>query len=36
MKDTWNALSRQEQQRLTEQRRKMVPHTASRSTKRRS
>jgi len=25
----WNALSRQEQQRLTEQLRKMVPHTAS-------
>ena len=31
--DAWNALSRQEQQRLTEQRRKMVPHAASGSTK---
>jgi MerR family transcriptional regulator, thiopeptide resistance regulator len=29
MKDTWNALSRQEQQRLTEQRRKMIPHSAT-------
>lgn len=26
--DAWNALSRQEQQRLTEQRREMVPHAA--------
>jgi MerR family transcriptional regulator, thiopeptide resistance regulator len=34
--DVWNALSRQEQQRLTEQRRKMVPHAASGSTKGRS
>jgi MerR family transcriptional regulator, thiopeptide resistance regulator len=33
MKDTWTALSGQEQQRLTEQRRKMVPHSASGSTK---
>jgi len=32
----WNALSRQEQQRLTEQRRKMVPHAAGASTKGRS
>ena len=31
--DAWNALGRQEQQRLTEQRRKMVPHAASGSTK---
>jgi MerR family transcriptional regulator, thiopeptide resistance regulator len=31
--DAWNALSRQQQQRLTEQRRKMVPHAASGSTK---
>lgn len=31
--DAWNALSRQEQQRLTEQLRKMVPHPASGSTK---
>ena len=31
--DAWNALSRQEQQRLTEQRRKMVSHAASGSTK---
>jgi MerR family transcriptional regulator, thiopeptide resistance regulator len=30
--DAWNALSRQEQQRLTKQRRKMVPHAASGST----
>jgi hypothetical protein len=28
MEDTWNALSRQEQQRLTEQRRKTVPRCA--------
>jgi MerR family transcriptional regulator, thiopeptide resistance regulator len=28
MEDAWNALSRQEQQRLTEQRRRMVPHAA--------
>jgi MerR family transcriptional regulator, thiopeptide resistance regulator len=34
--DAWNALSRLEQQRLTEQRRKMVPHAASGSTKGRS
>jgi hypothetical protein len=32
-KDAWNALSRQEQQRLTEQLRTMVPHAASGSTK---
>jgi MerR family transcriptional regulator, thiopeptide resistance regulator len=31
--DAWNALSRQEQQRLTEQLRTRVPHTASGSTK---
>jgi MerR family transcriptional regulator, thiopeptide resistance regulator len=31
--DAWNALSRQEQQRLTEQHRKMVPYAASGSTK---
>jgi DNA-binding transcriptional MerR regulator len=31
--DAWNALSRQEQQRLTEQLRKRVPHAASGSTK---
>ena len=31
--DAWKALSRQEQQRLTEQLRKMVPHDASGSTK---
>jgi DNA-binding transcriptional MerR regulator len=31
--DAWNALSRQEQQRLTEQLRKTVPHAASGSTK---
>jgi MerR family transcriptional regulator, thiopeptide resistance regulator len=31
--DAWNALSREEQQRLTKQRRKMVPHAASGSTK---
>jgi len=31
--DAWNALSRQEQQRLTEQLRKMVPRAASGSTK---
>ena len=31
--DAWNALSRQQQQRLTEQRRKMVPHAASGITK---
>ena len=31
--DAWNALGRQEQQRLTEQRRKMVPHAASGSTR---
>lgn len=31
--DAWNALSRQEQQRLTQQLRKMVPHAASGSTK---
>jgi DNA-binding transcriptional MerR regulator len=30
--DAWNALSRQEQQRLTEQRRKRLPHAASGST----
>lgn len=34
--DAWNALSRQEQQRLTEQRRRMVPHAAGGSTKDRS
>jgi MerR family transcriptional regulator, thiopeptide resistance regulator len=34
--DAWNALSRQEQQRLTEQRRKMVPHVADGSMKDRS
>jgi MerR family transcriptional regulator, thiopeptide resistance regulator len=32
MEDAWNALSRQEQQRLTEQRRRMVPHAASGAT----
>lgn len=31
--DAWNALPRQEQQRLTEQRSKMVPHAASGSTR---
>jgi MerR family transcriptional regulator, thiopeptide resistance regulator len=31
--DAWNALPRQEQQRLAEQRSKMVPHAASGSTK---
>lgn len=31
--DTWNALSRQEQRRMTERRRKMVPHAADGMTK---
>jgi DNA-binding transcriptional MerR regulator len=34
--DTWNALNGQDQQRLTEQRRKLVPHAAGGSTKGRS
>lgn len=35
-RDAWNALSRQEQQRLAEQRRTMVPHAAGGSAKGRS